>query len=251
MPERHPASVEVKDGIPKVPRVSEDRSDRHVLSRAPRRKPGPHKEPHSAPGSHKVPEGLALDVVPFAPREHDLNREDVLKQPAVLIRTYPQPVLGQPAADGGSRSARGVDRRSHTLLAQTVSEDQPSDPRLDINPILSRALRESYVAHLIETHYKDLRHPARIGSGARSPGNQRYAVARGEFHQRLDLLGALRKHGSEGLLVMRFHFAGCVPYEASSKALLDGIEGFFGNVAHMTPFHRPRIPVHADHALDS
>src|SRR5215212_8383862 len=161
MPERHPASVEVKDGIPKVPRVSEDRSDGHVLSRAPRREPGPHKEPHSAPGSHKVPEGLALDVVPFALREHDLNREDVLEQPAVLIRAYPQPVLGQPAADGGSRSARGVDRRSHTLLAQTVSEDQPSDPMLDLDPILSRALRESYVAHHIETHYKDSRHPAR------------------------------------------------------------------------------------------
>jgi hypothetical protein len=32
---------------------------------------------------------------------------------------------------------------------------------------------------------------------------------------------------------------------------LDGIEGFFRNVAHMTPFHRPRIPVHADYALDS
>src|SRR5215213_8079211 len=179
MPERHPASVEVKDGIPKVPRVSEDRSDGHVLSRAPRRESGPHKEPHSAPGSHKVPEGLALDVVPFAPREHDLNREDVLKQPAVLIRSYPQPVLGQPAADGGSRSARGVDRRSHTLLAKTVSEDHPSDPRLDLDPILSRALRDSYVAHPIKTHHKGPRYLARIGSGARSSGNQRYAVVLG------------------------------------------------------------------------
>src|SRR5215213_1728507 len=37
MPERHPASVEVKDGISKVPRISEDRSDGHVLSCAPRR----------------------------------------------------------------------------------------------------------------------------------------------------------------------------------------------------------------------
>src|SRR5215216_6015409 len=135
MPERHPASVEVKDGIPKVLRVSEDRSHGHVPICAPRREPGPHKEAHGAPGS--------LDVVPFAPREHDLNREDVLKQPAVLIRAYPQPVLSQPAADGGSWSARWVDGRSHTLLAQTVSEDHPSDPRLDLDPILSGVLRES------------------------------------------------------------------------------------------------------------
>ena len=73
MPQRHPASVEIKDGIAKVPRVSEDHSDGHVLSCAPRREPGPHKEPHGAPGSHEVPESLALNVVPFSPREHDLN----------------------------------------------------------------------------------------------------------------------------------------------------------------------------------
>jgi hypothetical protein len=50
---------------------------------------------------------------------------------------------------------------------------------------------------------------------------------------------------------MRFRFAGCLRYEASSKAFFNGIEGFFGNVAHLIPFHRPRIPVHADHALNS
>src|SRR5215208_2714525 len=55
MPEWHPASVEVKDGIPEVLRVSEDRSHGYVPICPPRREPGPHKEPHATPGSHEVP----------------------------------------------------------------------------------------------------------------------------------------------------------------------------------------------------
>ena len=79
MPKRHPASVEVKDGIPEVLRVSEDCSHGYVPICPPRREPGPHKEPHATPGSHEVPQGLALDVVSFASSQHDLHREDVLK----------------------------------------------------------------------------------------------------------------------------------------------------------------------------
>jgi hypothetical protein len=47
-------------------------------------------------------------------------------------------------------------------------------------------------------------------------------VASGEFHQRLDLLGALWKHGSEGLLGVRFRFVSRVWYEAGSESIFEG-----------------------------
>jgi hypothetical protein len=75
-------------------------------------------------------------------------------------------------------------------------------------------------------------------------------VVLGEFHQRLDLLGALWKHGGEWLLGVRFRFLSRVRYEAASEAFFEGFEGFFGDVTHKTPFHRPCAPVHTDHALD-
>ena len=96
MPERRTAPIEIQDSRREILHVPKGCPHRCVPGCRPRREPRPHQEPHAAPGSDKVPQSFALDEVSFAPRQHDLYREDVLKQPTVLVRAYPHPVLSQP-----------------------------------------------------------------------------------------------------------------------------------------------------------
>jgi hypothetical protein len=67
VPQRHPASVEIHDGLPEVPRIPEEGRYRHVFTRTPRREPRSHHQPHAASGPDEVPQCLAaFDRAPFA-----------------------------------------------------------------------------------------------------------------------------------------------------------------------------------------
>jgi hypothetical protein len=95
VPQRHPASIEIHYGLPEVPRIPEESSYRHVATRTSRREPRSHYEAHAASGPDEVPQRfVAFDDAPFVASYNGLNREDVLKQPTILVGTNSDPVFG-------------------------------------------------------------------------------------------------------------------------------------------------------------
>src|SRR5215211_5623783 len=55
VPQRHPTSIEIHDGLPKVFGIPEEGRYRHVATRTPRREPRSDHQPHAAPGPDEVP----------------------------------------------------------------------------------------------------------------------------------------------------------------------------------------------------
>ena len=67
VPQRHPTSIKIYDGLPEVLRIPEEGRYRHVATRTSRREPCLNYEAHAASGPDEVSQSfVAFDDAPFA-----------------------------------------------------------------------------------------------------------------------------------------------------------------------------------------
>src|SRR3712207_1203338 len=134
MPELHARSAQVRHATCKVIRIAKGHREWYVRVGSPGPEPRLHHDPRAAPRSYEGPELLPRYLAALAARQHHACRQDVLAQPAILEGAHAEAVRRKPAADGGPRGARGIDRQPSPPHAQFVVQLQPRHPRLRLNP---------------------------------------------------------------------------------------------------------------------